>query len=72
MTKKDDLFDEYIIAVNKVITSLRDIVDDQHKTMLDHEKRIGLLETKLQIYAKNASGVDLNEIAKEVFGKEGV
>jgi len=58
--------------LTEALTSFRKIAEDHQQTIKDHEKRIGLLETKLQVYAKNASGVDLNEIAEEVFGKEGV
>lgn len=58
--------------LTEALTAFRKIATDHQQIIKDHEKRIGLLETKLQIYAKNASGVDLNEIAEEVFGKEGV
>ena len=54
----------------EVIQTLKNIVDDQHKTLLDHERRIGMLETKLQVFAKVSSGVDLNEIEKETLGKK--
>lgn len=54
----------------EVIQTLRNIVDDQHKTLLDHEKRIGMLETKLQVFAKVSSGVDLNAIEKETLEKK--
>ena len=70
MNKRDELFDEYIVAVNKVISSMRDIIDDQHNTIKDHEMRIGMLETKLQVFAKVSSGVDLNAIEKETLGKK--
>ena len=49
----------------EVLQTLKNIVDDQHKTILDHEKRIGSLETKLQVFAKVSTGVDLNKIEKE-------
>ena len=54
----------------EVIQTLKNIVDDQHKTLLDHEKRIGMLEAKLQVFAKVSSGVDLNAIEKETLGKK--
>ena len=54
----------------EVIQTLKNIVDDQHKTLLDHERRIGILETKLQVFAKVSSGVDLNAIEKETLGKK--
>jgi hypothetical protein len=54
----------------EVIQTLKNIVDDQHKTLLDHERRIGMLETKLQVFAKVSSGVDLNKIEKETLGKK--
>lgn len=54
----------------EIIQTLRNIVDDQHKTLLDHEKRIGMLETKLQVFAKVSSGVDLNAIEKETLEKK--
>ena len=54
----------------EVIQTLEIIVDDQHKTLLDHERRIGMLETKLQVFAKVSSGVDLNAIEKETLGKK--
>ena len=54
----------------EVIQTLKNIVDDQHKTLLDHERRIGMLETKLQVFAKVLSGVDLNKIEKETLGNK--
>ena len=54
----------------EVIQTLKNIVDDQHTTLLDHERRIGMLETKLQVFAKVSSGVDLNKIEKETLGKK--
>ena len=50
----------------QALTTLKTIVDDQHKLMLDHEKRIGLLEIKLQVYAKSVSNIDLDAIAKKL------
>ena len=56
----------------KALTTLKEIVDDQHKIIVDHEKRIGMLEVKLQVYAKSVSGIDLNEIANRSLKKEEV
>tara|TARA_R100001015_G_C4553883_1_gene115143 strand:- start:361 stop:552 length:192 start_codon:yes stop_codon:yes gene_type:complete len=55
--------------VIEAIATLRNIVEDQHKVTLEHEKRIGILETKLQVYAKVMSGVDLNQLANESLEK---
>tara|TARA_B100001093_G_scaffold278818_1_gene266490 strand:- start:144 stop:326 length:183 start_codon:yes stop_codon:yes gene_type:complete len=44
----------------KALTTLKEIVDDQHKIIVDHEKRIFALEAKLQTYAKNVSNIDLD------------
>ena len=56
----------------EALATLRNIVDDQHKVILEHEKRVGILETKLQVYAKSVSGIDLNEIANKSLKKEEV
>ena len=56
----------------EALATLRSIVEDQHKVVLEHEKRIGILETKLQVYAKSVSGIDLNEIANRSLKKEEV
>tara|TARA_R100000406_G_scaffold20419_1_gene12541 strand:+ start:26 stop:220 length:195 start_codon:yes stop_codon:yes gene_type:complete len=57
-------------ALIDALNSLKNIVDDQHKLLIDHERRIGMLETKLQVFAKVSSGVDLNKIEKETLGKK--
>ena len=54
----------------QALTTLKNIVDDQHKVILDHEKRIGLLEVKLQVYAKSVSNIDLDAIAKKTLTKQ--
>tara|TARA_R110002050_G_scaffold17704_1_gene52321 strand:- start:45 stop:236 length:192 start_codon:yes stop_codon:yes gene_type:complete len=54
----------------EALASLRSIVEDQHKVILDHERRVGILETKLQVYAKSVSGIDLNEIANKSLKKK--
>ena len=54
----------------EALATLRSIVEDQHKVVLEHEKRIGILETKLQVYAKSVSGIDLNEIANRSLKKK--
>jgi len=56
----------------EALASLRKIVDDQHQVIKDHEKRLGILETKLQVYAKSVSGIDLNEIANRSLKREEV
>ena len=56
----------------EALASLRSIVEDQHKVILENEKRVGILETKLQVYAKSVSGIDLNEIANKSLKKEEV
>jgi|TARA_E500000318_G_C3367724_1_gene137246 hypothetical protein len=54
----------------QALVTIRKIVEDQHKTILDHEKRIGMLEVKLQVYAKSVSGIDLDYLASDSFNKK--
>ena len=54
----------------EALTTLKEIVDDQHKIIVNHEKRIGMLEVKLQVYAKSVSGIDLDYLASDSFNKK--
>ena len=50
----------------ETIKTLKDIVNEKHKVIQDHEKRIFALEAKLQTYAKNVSNIDLEKMWNEV------
>ena len=58
-TRKDNDMNDKVL---EVIKTLKNIVTDQHKEMVKMQKRIFILEAKLQVYAKNVSGIDLDEI----------
>ena len=48
------------------IKTIHEIIEDQHKQLVDHHSRIISLEAKLQVYAKTVSGIDLDKICSSV------
>ena len=61
-TRKDNDMNDKVL---EVIKTLKDIVTDQHKEMIKMQKRIFILEAKLQVYAKNVSAFILHGYDKD-------